>query len=82
MTEAGDGGRYIPVNNMTFFLFRCFAIRVNVHVDSVNKMSGKIQSKQRQIDNSTIFSRFLLKHYFVRSLLTLRYHGKMVTEIS
>ena len=66
----------------SLYLFRCFAFHVNLHVDNVNKRSGKIQSKQRQIENSVLYS---TQNYFVRSLkmilVSATFHGKMGIEI-
>lgn len=49
----------------SLYLFRCFAFHVNVHVDNVNKRSGKIRSKQRQIENSAIFVLFCILHKII-----------------
>lgn len=42
------------LSKFSLHLLRCFAFHVNVHVDKVNKRSGKIQSEQRQIENYAI----------------------------
>lgn len=61
------------LSKFSLHLLRCFAFHVNVHVDKVNKRSGKIQSEQRQIENYAISVPVLYstQNYFVRSLKNL-----------